>query len=359
LNNLVISIAGTLLSKNIPFCIYRFPEEYNLKLAVSSDLLTDEVGIVFKMSPFQKSNENKEVILKVLQKELITDNFLEKLHKMPVRSDFWRSLSPQTSKKNYFTQIHSFLDELQKGDLKKAILSRVFYEEKSKDFDAIHCFQELHQNNPSAFVYLACHPFSGMWLGASPELLLLKEGTSLQTIALAGTQSKNPTKEYHWRKKEQEEHAMVGQHIEKVLKKIGGGVEAKKGPYSIETDSVAHLRTNYDFNLPKNVDLEEVVKVLHPTPAIAGLPVTNALNCIQNHEKYDRKYYCGIIGEIEQEGNARLFVNLRCMEVGKENIAIYVGGGITADSDPREEWEETVLKGKTMKRCIDSTKVLH
>ncbi len=359
MNNLVISIAKTLLSKNIPFCIYRFPEESNFKLAISSDLVNDEKGTVLKFSPFKKSKENKEIILKVLPKERITDGFLEKMRKIPTCSDFWKPLSPQTSKEDYFMHIRAFLDALQKRDLKKAILSRVFYEKKSKAFNAIQCFLELYQNNPSAFVYLSNHPYSGMWLGASPELLLLKDGSLLQTIALAGTQSKKLTKDYHWRKKELEEHAMVKQHIEKEFIEIGGTVKAKKGPYTIETDSVAHLRTDYDFSLPEKVGLEEVLKVLHPTPAIAGLPVTNALNCIQKHERYNRKYYCGIVGEVEQDGNARLFVNLRCMQVGKDNIAIYVGGGITADSDPKEEWEETVLKGNTMKRCIDSTKVLH
>src|SRR5699024_8403762 len=119
----------------------------------------------------------------------------------------------------------------------------------------------------------------------------------------------------------------------------------------------AHLKTHYTFQITDETAFDNLLHALHPTPAIAGLPVKEALEVIKKQEQYDREYYCGVIGEIDTGKTADLFVNLRCMQVGEKNIASYVGGGITADADPREEWEETVLKGKTMTQSIQHLKI--
>src|SRR5699024_7527201 len=131
----------------------------------------------------------------------------------------------------------------------------------------------------------------------------------------------------------------------------------KTATESMETDSVAHLKTDYKFKMGEEYALKSLIKSLHPTPAVAGLPIAPSLACILQYEGYDRQYYCGIIGETSPDNTAHLYVNLRCMQIGEKEIAIYVGGGITAASDPEEEWRETIIKGKTMEDCIHSTKV--
>jgi isochorismate synthase len=119
--------------------------------------------------------------------------------------------------------------------------------------------------------------------------------------------------------------------------------------------------------------LKDLVTALHPTPAVCGLPLTDAKRFIQDNEKYQRAYYTGFLGELNykeertrnrnrrnQENSAyrsvvrtsELYVNLRCMQKVGDSFIIYVGGGITADSDPKKEWQETESKAQTMLRLL-------
>ncbi|MFB1039347.1 MAG: chorismate-binding protein, partial [Polaribacter sp.] len=104
--------------------------------------------------------------------------------------------------------------------------------------------------------------------------------------------------------------------------------------------------------------LEELIRALHPTPAVCGLPRELARTFLFENENYDRSFYTGFLGELNLQDSkdtaksSALFVNLRCMRIQNNKAAIFVGGGITKDSDAANEWEETVFKAKTMKRML-------
>jgi isochorismate synthase len=91
---------------------------------------------------------------------------------------------------------------------------------------------------------------------------------------------------------------------------------------------------------------------LHPTPAVCGLPKAAAKDFILQNENYDRCYYTGFLGEINTNLKTELFVNLRCVEIIDTFAAIYVGGGITLDSNPEDEWLETSNKTNTIKSVL-------
>ena len=260
----------------------------------------------------------------------------------------WQSLPAQTSREDYFKRIAYFLSELRNGKLDKVVLSRIILVDKPAAFDPFNCFESLATAYPETFTYLLYHPLVGLWSGASPELLLQNSGEQFATMALAGTQATNKTHSYEWRDKEREEHAMVGRHIEAVLNAKAATITQKEGPVTIETGRVAHLQTSFLFALDSNVNIQHLVDALHPTPAVAGLPVMPAVSSLLAHEGYDRRYYCGYLGETDGQRNARLFINLRCMQIGERQIALYSGGGITAASDATEEWNETEQKSLTL-----------
>ena len=90
---------------------------------------------------------------------------------------------------------------------------------------------------------------------------------------------------------------------------------------------------------------------MHPTPAVCGFPKKESKDFILKNERYDRAFYTGFLGELNMS-TSELYVNLRCMEIEKESIHIYVGGGITKESDPEKEWNETVAKSKTIKGVL-------
>ena len=145
------------------------------------------------------------------------------------------------------------------------------------------------------------------------------------------------------------------------------------GVVSVEAGQLWHLRTEIK-GVFKPGKFGEVLRALHPTPAVCGTPLSNAKRFIVENENYDRSFYTGFLGELNfstelarnknrrnQENSAyrsvvkksELFVNLRCMQICKTVISIYVGGGITSDSIPESEWNETVLKSNTMFRVLN------
>ncbi|MFD1079733.1 chorismate-binding protein, partial [Longispora fulva] len=132
-------------------------------------------------------------------------------------------------------------------------------------------------------------------------------------------------------------------------------------------------RTDISGRLAAGENLSEIIKALHPTPAVCGLQKEKAQNFILSEENYDREFYTGFLGELNlQNSTSRsvnkrnvenlayrtvkkktaLFVNLRCMKLRENAAYLYVGGGITKDSDPEAEWEETVNKSQTMKKVL-------
>ena len=110
--------------------------------------------------------------------------------------------------------------------------------------------------------------------------------------------------------------------------------------------------------LNKKSTLKTLIRALHPTPAVCGLPRGYAKKFILENEQYDRSFYTGFLGELNIKSdkkkviNSSLFVNLRCMNIDENRVSVFVGGGITKESIAKKEWEETVSKSKIMKRVL-------
>jgi isochorismate synthase len=94
------------------------------------------------------------------------------------------------------------------------------------------------------------------------------------------------------------------------------------------------------------------LQLLHPTPAVCGLPKDKSKAFILDNENYDRTFYTGFLGELNVEDQTDLFVNLRCMEISGSQAHLYMGCGITKESIPEKEWEESCNKSATMKRVL-------
>ena len=82
---------------------------------------------------------------------------------------------------------------------------------------------------------------------------------------------------------------------------------------------------------------------MHPTPAVCGFPKEFCKEAISEFEDHSRSFYAGYI-KVETDETIQYFVNLRCAEIFQNAALLYVGGGITADSSPEKEWQETELK---------------
>lgn len=336
------------LRDKLPFVLYRKPSEDALHGIFQKDasVITikdfSETGFVF--APF--SDSNKSILLRPDQ--LITTEFTKQetsVQKAPMKHP-----EMLEERSRFIGLVNKGIKLLKKGKLQKVVLSRKI--EMPCNRKPLAIFQDLLASYPAAFCYCWYHPAVGLWLGATPELFMSFSGNEFRTISLAATQKVVPGKEPKWGDKEKQEQEMVTQYINDVLKDKVENLRISE-THNSKAGQLWHLRSNIiakiDFEKTK-----EVIDALHPTSAVCGMPLKEAKTFIQKNEGYERTFYTGYLGELNltATSNAQLYVNLRCMELFEGKAHIYVGGGITADSDPEKEWQETVDKSYTMLNII-------
>ncbi|HEX8269747.1 MAG TPA: isochorismate synthase [Flavobacterium sp.] len=259
------------------------------------------------------------------------------------------------AKKKFTDLVQKGIDGVNKGLFSKVVLSRKEILD-IPDFDAVVVFERMVNAYPSAMTYCWYHPKIGMWLGATPEQLLKGAKNQFYSVALAGTQQFNGTTAVDWQKKEQEEQHFVTEYILENLRDVASEVVISS-PYTAQAGDLLHLKSDIEGTVSDNADLGKVISVLHPTPAVCGLPKLTAKDFILQNEGYDREYYTGYLGELNKNllgisSETDIFVNLRCMQIIGNTAHLYIGCGITKDSIPENEYTESVNKSMTMKKIL-------
>lgn len=250
----------------------------------------------------------------------------------------------------YEQSFRTFLSALHEGRFHKLVLSRKQTVEIPCRFSPWAAFREACRRYPRMMVYLCYTPQAGLWMGSSPEIVLSGELTQWHTVALAGTMPL----EYgalpgSWDCKNSMEQQFVSDYLKTSLQTLGK-IDREEGPYAVQAGALAHLKTDFFFRLSSSSYLGDVLQLLHPTPAVCGLPKEEARQFIVTHEPHERRYYSGITGWISPTASTELYVNLRCMEIiSPRSAQLYAGGGILPQSDFRSEWKETEEKIQTMK----------
>jgi isochorismate synthase len=227
------------------------------------------------------------------------------------------------------------------------------------NFDLLEAFDKLCICYPAAMVSLISTPHHGTWLGATPELLVsIENNTLFKTVALAGTKAWHEgidCKSVAWTQKEIEEQALVERYIISCFKKIRLREYEEHGPKTIAAGNLMHLKSEFSVNM-KATNFPQLgtvmLKLLHPTSAVCGMPMETALQFLLDNENYHRDLYSGYVGPVNIQNNTYLFVNLRCLQWQKESAIIYAGAGVTIDSVAEKEWEETEMKMSTILQTI-------
>lgn len=255
-----------------------------------------------------------------------------------------------TGKKEYIHAVESAIQRIKNGELTKVVLSRIVSEALPDGFDISLLFEQLCSDYPRAFVYLIYLPGKGIWAGASPELLTKIEGEEVTTMALAGTRKAGING--NWSSKEVEEQGWVNRYITELFAQSGATRVQQSETYTSLAGPVEHLRNDFTAHLPGG-NPEQFIASLHPTPAVCGWPKDRALRVISDLENHNREFYTGFMGPVNgDDGKYEVYVNLRSLQIANNQAYIYAGGGITVDSNAEAEWEETVLKSKTMLEVI-------
>lgn len=267
--------------------------------------------------------------------------------------------APAAASEAVYTQfVRTGVAAIEARQVVKVVTSRAARRPLPAGFDPLGAFEELSRNYARAFISLVSVPGVGTWLGASPEVLAeVTADGFFHTMALAGTQPLVPghrPQDAIWRQKEIEEQALVARYIVSCFKQLRLREYHEAGPRTAVAGQLLHLRTDFEVDL-KNVPFAaslgtDMLRLLHPTSAVGGMPKAAALDFLRQHEGYDRAYYSGFLGPVNvaSPGVARLYVNLRCLQLRPTEAILYAGTGLTADSDPSREWQETELKLQTV-----------
>ena len=243
------------------------------------------------------------------------------------------------AEKDYLIKIDRVIDFIKENQLSKLVISRrKLVDFESRKINLTHTFLNLCEAYPNAFVYIFIQN-EKCWIGAFSEVLgkFSKETSEFETMSLAGTTS---VKE-DWTRKELEEQQPVTDYISAILKDYSAEVQQSE-TYDHPSGNIKHLRTDFKAQIQR-ADLEKVISELHPTPAVCGFPKEFCKKAISEFEDHSRSFYAGYI-KVETDETIQCFVNLRCAEIFQDAALLYVGGGITADSSPEKEWQETELK---------------
>jgi isochorismate synthase len=269
--------------------------------------------------------------------------------RIDIKKDTFEHTEPSS---DYSAKFNIFSEALQKKAFEKLVLSRHLTIERKPDFSPTEVFFKACKRYIRSYVYLCHTPETGTWIGSTPEILLAGTGTDWHTVALAGTRPiQNDTLPETWDEKNKKEQQLVSDYIKNRLHSFGVNPK-EEGPYSVRAGELAHLKSDFRFSLPNNNRLGSLLNLLHPTPAVCGLPKDEAFRFISENEGYDRRYYSGFIGMLNPTSKSDLYVNLRCMEINKKTLTLYAGGGLLASSTLSEEWEETENKMSTMRRIV-------
>lgn len=267
-----------LFSQQKSFVCYVKPNEnvWNLLVQQNDEIIDFICQAGFVFMPFHEGNQ----VIIPFEGNTFSQGNLENLEKKSTEN-----FTSESNQKEAFEDLVSKgVLAIQQGQFDKVVLSRKIV--LKEQISIIETFQSLISTYPTAFRYLFFHPKIGLWMGATPEQLVKINQNQFETVALAGTQlySENVI----WATKEIEEQQFVTDYIvTKVKDKINNLIvsDAK----TVKAGNLAHLKSFISGELTPDFQANDLIKALHPTPAVCGLPKVQAIDFILKNEGYNRK----------------------------------------------------------------------
>ena len=240
------------------------------------------------------------------------------------------------------------LQEFQSGPLEKVVLARKSCLELTETITPFALVEILAGGAPACFHFcLQPTANSGAFLGASPELLFRREGTRLESEAVAGTRPRSLDTVEDERlesqllkmSKEQLEHRLVVDSLETTFCELCADFSQDTAPSVLKLSRVQHLRTAFSGELKDGVGDDAILRAFHPTPATCGSPCAAAARFIAVNELFDRGWYAGPVGFVSRD-EAEFAVAIRSMLWLGRKTHVYAGAGVVDGSESEREWNE-------------------
>ena len=361
------------------FAIYKLPHDRMATLMIQRQkgavtlvelsTLNGESG--FLLSPFMLTTEEPCILIApdecytVPFEQLGDADWQQRLEQLEPCLHACGTSQDEDGREAYHKAFSRCYEALCEGRVEKVVLARTSFEPLRRH-TPYEMFLQACRDYPRMFVALVSTPVSGTWLMASPELLLENEQQSSNrwhTMALAGTmrlegeqlQFDNPrqdgVQDIRWSQKNIQEQRLVATYVRQCLQRLDAEVE-ETGPFTKRAADLVHLCSDFHAVSNGTKAVGEIVASLHPTPAVCGLPKWEARDLLLRSEPASRHFYSGFCGPLNIDSQTKLFVSLRCMEIGSDGYRLYAGGGLLKDSVEEQEWQETEAKMQTMRRLL-------
>jgi isochorismate synthase len=281
---------------------------------------------------------------------------------------------------DYAAAVGRVVDRIRGGALRKAVLARSLELTAVSPVDVAALVSRLAAGNPAAYTFAldlsratADVTPPGNWgskndgavartlIGASPELLVSRNGLDVFANPLAGSAARSSDANEDARRaerllgsqKNQEEHAFVVEGVAATLEPFCTQLEVPSRPSLLRTDTMWHLSTAIRGVLrDPSICALTLATALHPTAAVCGTPRAEAMATIREFEPFERGFYAGLLGWCSDQGDGEWVVTIRCGEIQGERIRLYAGAGIVEQSTPAEELAETSAKFHTLLRAL-------
>jgi len=249
---------------------------------------------------------------------------------------------------------------IRSGSLRKVVLALELNATAAEDIDARVLLARLAGRYPDCYTF-ACERL----VGATPELLIRRAGSRVESLVLAGTMARGGTPESDAAlgaallasAKDRDEHQYAVADVRAALQPLCADLRIDDQPSLLRLANVQHLATQVHGRLAAGEAASHSALALaaaqHPTAAVCGTPAEKAMDVIRELESMDRGRYAGPVGWVDAKGNGEWGIALRCGLVSRRNVRLFAGCGIVAGSDPQAEVAEAQAKFWPMRYALE------
>jgi len=271
----------------------------------------------------------------------------------------------RTSKDSYFEKVHKMLEHIERGDIYEANFCQEFFSE-NVHLNPIKTFFHLNDiSRPPFATFLKLQQWYAF--SASPERYIKRVGKHVISQPIKGTAKRHPNKEddrkmieaLRKNPKERSENIMITDLVRNDLSRfaIKGSVEVEELCKVYTFEQVHQLISTIRCEVEENFSSVEILKNTFPMGSMTGAPKVSAMKIIEELEDTKRGLYSGAVGYFTPQGDFDFNVIIRSILYNKKNqyVSYSVGGAITANSIPEDEYEECLLKAKAMREALEQT----
>jgi menaquinone-specific isochorismate synthase len=261
--------------------------------------------------------------------------------------------------KSFISKVNRGLDAITAKKLAKVVIAHALEIEREQNFNLINSLNNLRKNHPDCYIFSVGNQQEEYFIGASPERLLSIQDHQLVTDALAGSAPRGKTEYEDYSlgdnllnsEKEKREHQVVSDFIFEQLLNLN--LQPKRASLQLlKLSNIQHLWTPIYTQLKYKINPLVIISKLHPTPAVAGIPIDVACEEIKKYENFDRSLYAAPIGWLDLQGNCEFIVGIRSALIRANKARLYAGAGIVAGSQPQQELTEIELKFQALLQAL-------